>query len=80
MAAPAPQVAVKAVKTGKFFWKVTKGMTGARDLQVSDLDPSLSALVKQIGNDPHAIGHLSEFLDGLDEVDVQKSLLAKRNG
>ena len=74
-----PRVAVKPVKTGKFVWKVTEGITGTRDLQVSDLDPSLSALVKQIAGDPYAIAHLSAFLDGLDEVDVQKYLLARKN-
>jgi hypothetical protein len=75
-----PRIVVKPVKTGKFVWKVTKGMTGALDLQVSELDPSLSALVKQIGNDPHAIAHLSAFLDGLDEADVQKYLLVRKSG
>jgi hypothetical protein len=75
-----PRIAVKAVKTNKFVWKVTRGITGALDVQVSDLDPSLSALVKHIGNDAHAIAHLAAFLDGLDGVEVQKYLLARKDG
>ncbi|WP_035356800.1 ATP-binding protein [Edaphobacter aggregans] len=76
---PQPRTIVKAVKTNKFVWKVTKGLTGALDVQVSDLDPNLSALVKQIDNDSHAIAHLAAFLGGLDEVEVQKFLLAKKS-
>ncbi|MDW3681604.1 ATP-binding protein [Cupriavidus sp. CV2] len=77
--APLPRVGVKDVKTDKFVWKVTKGMTGALDVQVSELNPSLSALVKQIRTDPHAIAHLVAFLGGLDEVDAQKHLMARKD-
>jgi hypothetical protein len=77
---PPPRVAVKTVNTKKFVWKVTRGITGAIDVQVSDLDSGLSALVKQIGNDARAIAHLATFLAGLDEVEVQKYLLARRGG
>jgi len=73
---PVRNIAVKSVKTGKFVWKVTKSITGALDLQVSDLNPSLAALAKQIDADPSAIAHLSAFLEGLDQVGVQQSLLA----
>jgi Histidine kinase-, DNA gyrase B-, and HSP90-like ATPase len=75
---PPPRIAVKTVKTEKFVWKITRGITGALDVQVSDLDPGLSALVKQIANDAHAIAHLAAFLDGLDEAQVQKYLLARK--
>jgi Histidine kinase-, DNA gyrase B-, and HSP90-like ATPase len=71
-----PQIAVKAVKTEKFIWKVTRGITGALDLQVSDLNPSLAALAKQINDNASAVAHLAAFLDGLDQAGVQKSLLA----
>jgi hypothetical protein len=71
-----PRIAVKTVKTDKFFWKLTKGITGEVAVQVSELNPSLSALVKQIGNDPRAVAHLASFLGGLDKVEVQKHLLA----
>ncbi len=50
--APPPRVAVKEVKTDKFVWKMAKGMTGGFDLQVSEMNPSLSALVRQIRADP----------------------------
>jgi hypothetical protein len=77
---PPPRIAVKTVKTEKFVWKVSRGITGALDVQVSDLNPGLCALVKQIGDDAHAIAHLAAFLDGLDEVEVQKYLLARKGG
>jgi hypothetical protein len=73
-----PRVAVKDVKTDKFVWKVTKGMTGTIDVQVSEVNPSLSALVTQIRTDPHAIAHLAAFLNGLDQVDAQKQLMARK--
>lgn len=76
---PAPRVTIKGVKTEKFVWKVTKGMTGTLDVQVSEINPSLSALVNQIRADPHAIAHLAAFLGGLDDADVQKHLMVKKD-
>lgn len=73
--APLPRVGIKEVKTDKFMWKLTKGMTGSVDIQVSELSPSLSALVKQIRTDPQALAHLAAFLGGLDEVEAQKQLM-----
>jgi hypothetical protein len=66
---------VKTVKTDKFVWKVSKGIAGEIAVQVSELNPGLSALVKEIGNDPRAMAHLATFLGGLDEVEAQKYLL-----
>ena len=77
--ASTPRVGVKEVKTDKFVWKVTKGMTGSLDIQVSELNPGLSALVRQIRSDPHALAHLADFLGGLDEVEVQKHLMTGRD-
>jgi hypothetical protein len=76
---PLPQVGVKEVRTDKFMWKVTKGLTGSLDIQVSELSPSLSALVKQVRTDPQALAHLAAFLGGLDGVEVQKQLMACRD-
>jgi len=73
-----PKVVVKDVRTGKFLWKVSKGLTGALDLQVSDLNPSLSALVQRIGSDQQAIGLLAAFLGNLDEANVQSALLLEK--
>jgi hypothetical protein len=73
-----PRIVVKQVKTDKFVWKVTRGMTGGLDVQVSELDASLSALIKRIGNDARAISNLATFLSALDDVDVQKYLLNKK--
>lgn len=75
---PLPQVGIREVKTDKFVWKVTEGMTGSIDIQVSELNPSLAALVKQIRSDPHAIAHLADFLGGLDRVEAQRQLMSKR--
>jgi hypothetical protein len=72
------RVAVKEVKTGKFAWKVTKGMTGGLDLQVSEINPDLCHLVKQIRSNPHAIGYLAAFLQCLDEVGVHDMLLDEK--
>ncbi|WP_197342280.1 ATP-binding protein [Ralstonia solanacearum] len=77
--APLPRVGIKEVKTDKFVWKVTKGMTGSVDIQISELSPGLSALVKQIRTDPQALAHLATFLGGLDEVEAQKQLMAEKD-
>lgn len=71
----APRVAVRSVSTTKFVWRVTSGLTGAVDVQVSDVDPNLSALAKHLSKDPQALSHLAGFLNGLDKLDVQKALL-----
>ncbi|QXE87410.1 ATP-binding protein [Geomonas nitrogeniifigens] len=77
--APLQRIGVKEVRTDKFVWKVTKGMTGEIDIQVSELNPSLSCLLKEIESAPQAMSHLVNFLVGLDEAEVQKHLLAKRD-
>ncbi|MEF2251285.1 ATP-binding protein [Ralstonia solanacearum] len=77
--APQPRVGIKEVKTDKFVWKLTKGMTGSVDIQVSELSPALSALVKQIRTDPQALAHLATFLGGLDEVQARKQLMAEKD-
>jgi Histidine kinase-, DNA gyrase B-, and HSP90-like ATPase len=73
-----PRVGVKEVKTDKFMWKVTKGLTGSVDIQVSEISPSLSALVKLLRTDTQALAHLAAFLGGLDEVEIQKQLMVGR--
>lgn len=74
-----PRIVLKTVKTEKFFWKLTKGITGEVAVQVSELDSSLSALVRQISSDPRAIAYLASFLGALDKVEVQKRLLAGKS-
>jgi hypothetical protein len=76
---PPPQVGSKAVKTDKFVWKVTRTLTGSVDIQVSELDPDLSALVKHLGSDPHALERLAKFLDRVDQEAHRKQLLADRS-
>ncbi len=76
VSSPVPRVELKEVATDKFVWKVTKGLTGSLDIQVSGISPELSTLVKQIQSDPLALSYLANFLSGLDELEVQKSLIA----
>jgi len=61
------------------MWKVTKGLTGSVDIQVSEISPSLSALVKVVRSDPQALAHLAAFLAGLDEMEIQKQLMTGRD-
>lgn len=77
---PPPRVAVREVKTDKFVWKMNKGIMGALDLQVSEVNPDLAALVRQIRANPQALAHLAAFLGELDDADVQKSLLEESVG
>lgn len=69
-------MALKEVKTDKFVWKLTQGISGALDsVQISDLSPSLSALAKQIRSDQQALVHLAEFLGTLDKIGAQDKLI-----
>jgi hypothetical protein len=71
-----PPVTVRLVTTNRFLWKVTQNMlTGGRELQVSDRDPDLAAVLRRVKDDPQAAAHLAAFLATLDGLDVQKALL-----
>lgn len=74
-AASGVRIAVLPVNTSKFVWKVTSSLTGAKEVQVSGVDPNLSALLARLSNDQTALAHLTDFLAKLDRLDVQKSLL-----
>lgn len=74
---PPSRVSTKDVKTTKFVWKTITGLTGSTELQVSDLEPHLSSLVKHVSDDPKAIELLAAFLEALDEVGAQALLMAK---
>lgn len=76
---PLPEIGIKEVKTDKFVWKVTRGMTGSVDIQVSEINASLFALVKQLRSDPQAIALLADFLGRLDDVEAQTQLMTKRD-
>ncbi|MDK1382895.1 ATP-binding protein [Ralstonia nicotianae] len=82
--APAPsstsshRVSAKEVKTNKFVWKVSTSLAGTIDVQVSDINANLRALIKQIGSDQQALIYLAGFLSGLDHVDTQQALLAQQ--
>ena len=72
-----PQVAIRKVKTEKFLWKVSTGLTGRLEVQISESDPLLGELVEEIGTNPQALASLVSFLGRLDLVDAQQALLAQ---
>lgn len=74
--APLPKIAIKRVKTEKFLWKVSTGLTGGLEVQVSESDPTLGELMDEIRENPQAVASLARFLGRLDTVDVQRALLA----
>lgn len=69
-----PRVVLKPVKTGKFIWKVTTGITGSKEIQVSEEEPALLALVTSINRVPSALSSLADFLERLDAIHAQQSL------
>jgi hypothetical protein len=75
--ASAPKVAIRRVTTEKFLWKVSTGLTGGLELQISESDPSLGELIEEIGANSQAMASLARFLGRLDTVDAQRALLAQ---
>lgn len=71
-----PKIAIKTVKTEKFLWKVSTGLTGGLEVQVSESDPTLRELMEEIRENAQAVASLARFLGRLDTVDVQRALLA----
>lgn len=76
---PTPQaskMSVRKVTTSKFAWKVTTGFTGERSLQVSGkVSPALADLAEAIEANPEAAEALVSFLDELDRLEVQATLI-----
>jgi hypothetical protein len=66
---------VRQVTTSKFAWKITSGLTGGRNLQVSEVSPTLADLVRIIELNPEATEALASFLQDLDRLDVQQALI-----
>lgn len=74
--APLPQIVVRPVTTSKFLWKFTQNLaTGGRELQVSDHDQHLAAVMRRVKDDPQSSAHLAAFLETLDRLEVQTALL-----
>jgi hypothetical protein len=69
-------VIVRPVTTEKFLWKFATNLaTGGRELQVSDRDQNLAAVMRRVKDDPQASAHLAAFLEMLDGLDVQTAIL-----
>lgn len=76
----APKVEVRQVKTDKFLWKVSKGLTGSVEVQVSEGASGLGELVHSISGNPQALVQLAHFLSQLDRVDAQTKLMSLPTG
>lgn len=76
----APKVEVRQVKTDKFLWKVSKGLTGSVEVQVSEGASGLGELVHSISGNPQALAQLAHFLSQLDRVDAQTKLMSQPTG
>lgn len=76
----APKVEVRRVKTDKFLWKVSKGLTGSVQVQISEAASGLGELVHSISANPQALVHFATFLGQLDRVDVQAKLMSQPTG
>lgn len=76
----APRVEVRQVKTDKFLWKVSKGLTGSVEVQISEGASGLGELVHSISGNPHALVQLAHFLSQLDRVDAQTKLMSQPTG
>jgi hypothetical protein len=76
----APKGEVRQVKTDKFLWKVSKGLTGSVEVQISEGAPDLGELVISISGNPQALVQLAHFLSQLDRVDAQAKLMSQPAG
>jgi hypothetical protein len=71
------KVTIRKVKTDKFLWKVSTGLTGGLEVQISESETFLGELVEEVGTNPEAMASLARFLGRLDTVDAQKALLTQ---
>jgi hypothetical protein len=71
-------VPVRNVKTSAFAWKLTNGIMGRLEVQVSDSESELRNLFEATAGDPQARAMLTEFLRRLDSVGVQTLLVPKQ--
>jgi hypothetical protein len=76
----ATKVEVREVKTDKFLWKVSKGLTGSVEVQISESASGLGELVRSISANPQALVHFAQFLGQLDRVDAQAKLMLQQTG
>lgn len=65
------------MKTDKFLWKVSPGLTGGREVQISESEQDLGELVREISASAQAMDSLARFLDRLDKIGLQRELLAR---
>jgi hypothetical protein len=66
---------VRKVTTGKFAWRVATDLKGERSLQIGDVSPALADLVSALGSNEAAAEALAAFLEDLDRLDVQQTLI-----
>lgn len=69
-------VPVRQVRTTAFAWKVGPGMAGSLEVQVSETEHELSALLELLGDTPDGRLQLAAFLKRLDRANIQPLLVA----
>lgn len=72
---PAPSITVRKVTTGKFAWKITTDLKGDRSLQIGDVSPALVELAGVLGSNDVGAEALTAFLEDLDRLDVQQTMI-----
>lgn len=72
---PPPSITVRKVTTGKFAWKITTDLKGDRSLQIGDVSPALVELAGVLGSNDVGAEALAAFLEDLDRLDVQQTLI-----
>jgi hypothetical protein len=75
-----PKVEVRQVKTDKFLWKVSRGLTGGVEVQISEAASDIGELAESISANPQALVRFAHFLSQLDRVDVQAKLMSHVTG
>ncbi|RYF54756.1 MAG: ATP-binding protein [Comamonadaceae bacterium] len=70
-------VPIRQVKTSSFAWKVGTGMAGNLEVQVSETETELTALLELLGDTPDGRMRLAAFLKRLDQAEIQPLLLAR---
>lgn len=70
-------VPVRQVQTTTFAWKVARSMAGHLEVQVSETEKELAALLELLGDTPDGRAQLAAFLKRLDKAGVQTLLVPK---
>lgn len=73
-APPADAPRIRKVHNPSFAWKISVGMTGEEEVQISESETDLCELYEAVRDDPDAASLLTSFLRRLDRSQVQSAL------